>query len=452
TGILRPEFANYQFVNPLATNQFIVDQTINIANVSEGPAIFDPALIEANSNPDLRHYLSLGNDIDPTDYVEFIYNAPITASSNKYVLITERAGNNPVTVQALDNMNNLTGNVINVTNANYINTGVVTDFGQNIEIAVYPLTALVSSGSEISGIRITQIGAGDLSFLRDGGDGKVFILYDPAFLTPPPTFEATTGAACPLNSGTITVDATDNGGGTIEYSLTSLSGLNDRPWQASNVFTGLPVDTYTPVVRYQSNPGCIAVSSNPIVLDNSGFNITGITVTDVTSCNNNGTPSDITDDFFTLDVIVDFVNPPASGTLNITGDVVLTENATNLDSSTSHTFNDVVLPTNGQLLSVFRASFSDAPACIFESIESITAPFECSDDACPDVIPIGNPTSPLTGAEVTFDIDNPGDNTLPATLNSMTVTGQPNPFTGILRPEFANYQFVNPLATNQFIV
>ncbi|MCA0133953.1 hypothetical protein, partial [Winogradskyella alexanderae] len=270
TGILRPEFANYQFVNPLATNQFIVDQTINIANISEGPAIFDPALIEANSNPDLRHYLSLGNDIDATDYVEFIYNSPFSSASNRYLIVTERAGNNPVTVQALDNMNNLTGNVINVTNADYINTGVVTDFGQNIEIAVYPLTALVPSNTEISGIRITQTAAGTLANLRDGGDGKVFILYDPTFLTPPPTIETLTSAiqpTCPTNEGSITVVATDNGGGTIEYSLTSLSGLNDQAFQTSNTFNNLPPDTYTPVVRYQATPTCVATSNIPFVLN-----------------------------------------------------------------------------------------------------------------------------------------------------------------------------------------
>ncbi|WP_422107739.1 DUF7507 domain-containing protein [Winogradskyella sp.] len=266
TGIIRPSATNYQFANPAAANQFIVDQTVTINDITDGPAIFDPALIEANANRDLRHYLSLDNGIDPTDFVEFIYNSPITSSSNKYVVITERNGNNQLTVQALDGSQNLIGSAVTVTSADYLFTTAVADFGQNIFMAIYPLTAFSPRGTTIQGIRITQSGSSGV----DGGDGKAFILYDPLSYTPPPSIEVTTAAvqpSCPTNLGSITVDATDNGGGTIEYSLTSLSGTNDQTWQTSNVFNNLPPDTYTPSVRYQSTPACFEVSNTPLVLN-----------------------------------------------------------------------------------------------------------------------------------------------------------------------------------------
>ena len=220
---------NYQFANPSATNQFIVDQTVVVNDISEGPVIFDPALIESNANRDLRHYLSLDNGIDPSDYVEFIFNSPITSASNKYVVVTERNGNNELTIEALDGSQNvIPGSDVTVTSADYLFTDAVADFGQNIFMAIYPLTALVPRESAIQGIRITQSGSSGV----DGGDGKVFILYDPLLFTPPPSIEVTTSSiqpSCPTNLGTITIDATDNGGGAKEYSINGDAG----PWQLS---------------------------------------------------------------------------------------------------------------------------------------------------------------------------------------------------------------------------
>ncbi|WP_439151630.1 beta strand repeat-containing protein, partial [Winogradskyella sp.] len=177
TGIFRPNQANYQFDNPAATSQFIRDQTFPQANVTDGPAIFNPSLLAANSENDLRHYLSLDNTISPTDFVEFRYNKLINAASNRYVVITERDGNNEVTVQALNNTYTPIGTIVTVDPTDYFDTGVETDFTQNVHMAIYPLTAFVPSGTTLRGIRVTQSGA----TTGDGGDGKAFIIYDTTF-------------------------------------------------------------------------------------------------------------------------------------------------------------------------------------------------------------------------------------------------------------------------------
>ena len=71
---------------------------------------------------------------------------------------------------------------------------------------------------------------------------------------------------------------------------------------------------------------------------------------------------------------------------------------------------------------------------------------------CVDDIPPGNRTSHLTAAEVTWNISgDPNDITTDATLNSVTVVGQPNPFTDLLVPDAVGYQFTNPYYDGQYI-
>ena len=83
-------------------------------------------------------------------------------------------GNNEMSVQALDGALNPIGNILLVNPSNYIDTGIETDFNQNVFTTIYPLTALVPSGTDIQGIRITQTGAAATA--DDGGDGKAFII------------------------------------------------------------------------------------------------------------------------------------------------------------------------------------------------------------------------------------------------------------------------------------
>lgn len=450
TGIYEPSTVEYQFAIPAQTNQYMYNMGVLGSNINDTPAIFNAELLESYANKELTNYFSADNSVAPGivpgDFVLIRYDAPITSAANRYMVATERDGNISYRIQALDAAGNPIGTERTTSVATYIDTGVQVDPtnfpGENAEASIYPLTAFVPSGSDIYGFRIRFRNSSS----GDAGDGKVFVLYDPAFLTPPPTIEATTSAVqptCPTNLGSITIDATDNGGGTIEYSVNGAAG----PWQTSNVFNNLTPGTYTPAVRYQSTPTCLAESINPITLEDSGFNITAITASDITACNNNGTPSDISDDTFTADITVTFDGSPGTGTLDLTGDGTASVSAVGLTSP--HTFNDIVFSANGNDVSL-TAAFSDAPTCTFTDTAVFTAPTECSDDACNDAIPTGNPTAPLASGDVTFDITGTGG-TAGAVLNSVTVTGEPNPFSGFYVPSTVNYSFANPAAANQYI-
>ena len=455
SGFYVPSAVEYQFSIPEQNNQYLYNMGVLGGNITDNAILFDGPLLEAYSDRDMTNYFSADNivapGITPTDFVDIKYDAPITSAANRYMVAMERGGNRSYRIQALDATGNPIGSLRTTNTSTYIDTNVQVDAvnfpGENIEFNIFPLTSFVTSGNDIYGFRIIYRNSSS----GDGGDGKVFVLYDPAFLLPSPTIEATTSSVqptCPVNQGSITIDATDNGGGTIEYSLNSLSGTNDQGWQASNVFSNLPPDTYTPSVRYQSTPTCITVSINPITLDDSGFNITAITSSDVTACNSNGTPSDITDDTFTADITVTFDGAPVTGTLDLTGDGTASVSAVGLTSP--HTFNDVVFSANGNDVSL-TATFSDAATCTYTDSAVLTAPTECSDDACNDAIPAGNPTAALVSGDVTFDITGTGG-TAGAVINSIAVAGEPNLFTEFYVPSTVSYSFTNPAATNQYLL
>ncbi|MBV7270391.1 Ig-like domain-containing protein, partial [Winogradskyella luteola] len=450
TELYVPSTIEYQFAIPAQTNQYITNLGVIGSNINDDPAIFDAELLESYSNKELTNYFSADNGIAPGivpgDFVLIRYDAPISAAANRYMVATERNGNISYRIQALDAAGNPIGTERTTSVATYIDTGVQADPvnfpGENIEASIYPLTAFVPSGDDIYGFRIRFRNSSS----GEAGDGKVFILYDSAFLTAPPTIEATTSfvqPTCPTNLGSITIDATDNGGGAIEYSINGVAG----PWQTSNVFNNLTPGTYTTAVRYQSAPDCLAVSINDIILEDSGFNITAIAAADITACNNNSTPLDITDDTFTADITITFDGTPTTGTLDLTGDGTATVSVVGLTSP--YTFNDVVFSASGNAVSL-TAAFSDAPTCSLTDSAVFTAPTECSDDACPDAIPSGNPTAPLMLADVSFNITGTGG-AAGAVLNSISVAGEPNPFTEFYIPSTVSYSFANSAAVNQFI-
>lgn len=113
-------------------------------------------------------------------------------------------------------------------------------------------------------------------------------------------------------------------------------------------------------------------------------NITNISFTNSSPCNDNGTTDIANDDFFTADVVVNFVNSPATGTLNLTGPNVNESVPVGAIGASSYTFNDVQLPATGGAI-FLTGSFSADPGCTINTNAGIS-PAICSPDA------IGIPT------------------------------------------------------------
>ncbi len=110
------------------------------------------------------------------------------------------------------------------------------------------------------------------------------------------------------------------------------------------------------------------------VCDPSACDITSIGTSNLSACNDNGTPTDGSDDFFTADVTVTFVNSPATGMLNLTGDGTASVSVSGLVSP--HTFVGVTLPSDGGTIDL-TATFSAEGACTLTEPNAGTAPDPC---------------------------------------------------------------------------
>ncbi len=196
-NLIVPDDVNYSFQSPAAGNQFITNQGNRWKNITDDTEFFKAAVIEANASRDLSHYLSLdgggSGGINSTDYTEFLYNTPIKSAGDRYILISERFGNNRMGVEALDADGNVIGNMAEVIpNTTNVDTGITirttltTGPLQNIFFTIYPLTAIAPRGADIHGVRLTQTGATGY----DGGDSKVFIMVDPETMPKSCTCEA----------------------------------------------------------------------------------------------------------------------------------------------------------------------------------------------------------------------------------------------------------------------
>ncbi|MCW5521225.1 DUF11 domain-containing protein, partial [Aureitalea sp. L0-47] len=165
--------------------------------------------------------------------------------------------------------------------------------------------------------------------------------------------------------------------------------------------------------------------------------ITAIGTSNLSACNDNGTPANSADDFFTADVTVTFANAPATGTLDLTGDGMASVSVAGLTSP--HTFTLVQMTADGGAIDL-TATFSDDLPCTFNEPNAGTAPVACSfpdaDLATVKTLSSGNAT-PAEGDTVTFliTVTNNGpadatnvslDDTLPvgltATVNNGTVS------------------------------
>ncbi len=118
------------------------------------------------------------------DSITLTYNTPITINGGVFIAITERNGNNPLTIQARDADNNPIGTI------NVIAAGVNRSFrdfpfnvglgaNDNVGIALFPVEDFGPLASKISSVFITFPNS-----TTDGADSKVFFFGDEVLANP----------------------------------------------------------------------------------------------------------------------------------------------------------------------------------------------------------------------------------------------------------------------------
>ena len=111
------------------------------------------------------------------------------------------------------------------------------------------------------------------------------------------------------------------------------------------------------------------------ICDTIACAISLIETSNLSECDNNGTEGDPSDDTFTADVTVTFVNPSATGTLDLSGDGTASVTVSGLTSP--HTFVGVEFTANGGPIDL-TVSFSEEGSCTFNESNAGTAPDSCS--------------------------------------------------------------------------
>lgn len=133
---------------------------------------------------------------------------------------------------------------------------------------------------------------------------------------------------------------------------------------------------------FSANTGCTLTNSNAGTAPNACSTtpppcvIISISTFNLSACNNNGTPSNGTDDTFTANVTVSFLNPPTTGTLNLSGSGSASVPVSSLTGN-SHTFTNVTMAANGQPIQL-NATFSASASCFLSNNNVATAPASCS--------------------------------------------------------------------------
>ncbi|MBC7776630.1 MAG: hypothetical protein H7246_14450, partial [Phycisphaerae bacterium] len=152
-------------------------------------------------------------------------------------------------------------------------------------------------------------------------------------------------------------------------------------------------------MNFTDNPTCIDADTGPTVQPCSTppppCTITVDFFGNPSACNDNGTPNDPSDDFFTQNIHASFFNRPFTGSLQIVpgGDQIGAYSIpANQIVGNAHTFNGVMLKADGTP-SVVQMNFTDEPGCIDAETGPTIQP--CStpqppppNDLCANAIPI----------------------------------------------------------------
>lgn len=216
------------------------------------------------------------------------------------------------------------------------------------------------------------------------------------------TIYDTGGAAgnYPNNANTSTTVCPAVAGGTVTINFTAfdMEACCDFLNVYNGTGTGSLIGSYSgsslpPSITSTAPDGCLTITfSSDFSITGAGYaynvicnappavcNISSILFVNASSCNNNGTPSNPADDYFTVDIIVNYTNKPATGTLNLSGGASASVAVGSIGAS-SYTFTGIVFPANGTAASI-TATFSASATCTLTN-SSGPAVSSCSTPLC----------------------------------------------------------------------
>ena len=213
--------------------------------------------------------------------------------------------------------------------------------------------------------------------------------------------------------------------GTVVVPVSSLSGTT-YTFDNVEIYADGAVSSIT--AKFTDLTTCTFTLNNIAAVNScsaSNCSITAINLSNMSMCNDNGTPANPADDYYTADVMVIYASPANTGTLNLSGDATASVGIASLNAPTFHTFTAVQLPADGTA-NTLTATFSAISTCTFTN-SSITAVSSCSLAPACDISAIS-----LSNTGVCNDNGTPNNNTDDYYVTDVVVTFANAPATGNL--------------------
>ena len=203
-----------------------------------------------------------------------------------------------------------------------------------------------TTGTIVNGVRFAWV---NRSGMQNGSPDGVALVCGTTviqFLSYEGSFTAMDDVALGMTSADIGVQET---GFTTSTESLQLQGTgcqySDFTWAADITYTNANINT-----------------GQTINCSSSSCNITDISIAATSTCNDNSTPVDLTDDYYTADITITYANPPASGNIDLTGAGVYGGTTSAAITSSPQTISGVQLVADGNDVEI-TATFSAETTC-----------------------------------------------------------------------------------------
>lgn len=223
----------------------------------------------------------------------------------------------------------------------------------------------------------------DISFETAAGGYARFDQTTSVLTTP--TFNASANASIDIEFDVAKWGSGGDGPVTVEYSLDggatwTIEGNSTTPTNSTYQNNTISINTTSATMQVRfiraSSPSRKRLR-DVIIVGVGSCSITDISITNSGTCNDNGTPADSNDDYYLADVEVTYSNPPASGSLNLTGSGVVGGNVSDIVGSSVQTISGVQLKADGNDVEI-TATFSADPSCNYTEIITGSGVAACS--------------------------------------------------------------------------